>query len=110
MRHFDCNSTVVTGYSAFCYGGAVLRFYSHTSTDTMNIYEDSPSEDQLDEGVWIHFPVSKGESITSIIRRNPRGVVGGPAFPAGYHDLGLIVSMSQCLGTYLDPLPRGTCT
>lgn len=97
MRHVDCNSPVTTGYSAYCWRGAVYRFYSHTSTSTIDIYEDTMPENQWKEGVWVYFPINNGESLKSIIRRT--------MIPGSFYGSLMGISLIVRITTYLLLLP-----
>jgi hypothetical protein len=69
MQHIECNSPIVTGYSAYCGGTAISYLCSHGSGDMSFIYNEVIGWRGSNEGVWIYFPMNQGESLQTIFSR-----------------------------------------
>jgi hypothetical protein len=66
MQHIECNSPIVSGYSAYCTAKEVIYLRSHGSSDMNCIYNQGIGRP---DGVWIYFPMNQGESLQAIISR-----------------------------------------
>ena len=74
MRHFDCNSPDITGYSVASDGAKVLSIISHKSGE-------KPAGDMYNiphRGIcfWMYMPVNSGEHLTEIGRLVGRMIIG----------------------------------
>lgn len=59
MRMLPCNTPDVTGYSCFWMCG-IMYMHAHILGEDLAFYQG------CDDGIWVHFPLQKGEIISDI--------------------------------------------